>query len=250
MAPFLADRLSFLAQLYQVMAVVATLETAGETLELLREAGAAVWDDGDGQIGKNRRRALAAGMEQGETAFFHYCDFDRLLHWALHHPHELERVAAQEIPQADYTAIGRTAGAFASHPPAQQELERMTNEVVSFILGEEMDVTAGSSGVSRAAARALVTDSVEKSNATDAEWPIIVRRQPEMRVRHIRVQGLAFETATFYGEGVYSRADTANNWAHRARLARESIAAAIRLARHEAEAAQVAAQEVKDAPGD
>lgn len=250
MASFLADRLSLLTQLYQVMAVVATPETAGETVALLQEAGAAVWDDGDGRIGKNRRRALAAAMEAGDTPFFHYCDFDRLLHWAVHHPQELARVARREIPQADYTAIGRTAEAFATHPPVQQELEGMTNELFSFIYGEEMDVTAGSSGTSRAAARALVAHSVEMSNATDAEWPMIVQQQPGLRVRHIRVQGLAFETATFYGTGVYNEVDTADNWAQRARLARESMAAAMRVARRHAEvAAQVAAQGEEDVTG-
>lgn len=235
MAPFLVDRLSFLTQLYQVMAVVATPKTAGRTLALLRDAGAAVWDDGDGQIGKNRRRALAAAMEAGDTPFFHYCDFDRLLHWAHHHPQELADVAKREIPQADYTAIGRTAEAFASHPPVQQELEGMTNDVFSFIFGQEMDVTAGSAGVGRAAARALLAHSVETSNATDAEWPMIIRRQPDLRVRHIRVQGLAFETVTFYGNGVYDEAHTAENWAQRARLARQSMAATMRVARRQGE---------------
>lgn len=236
MAPFMANCLSFLTQLYQYLAVVATPQTADETLVMLQRMGAEVWDDGDGQIGKNRRRALAAGVERGRTAFFHYCDFDRLLHWALHHPQELERVAREEIPRAGYTAIGRTEAAFASHPPVQQELEGMTNEVFSFIFGEEMDVTAGSSGASRAAARALLRYSVETSNATDTEWPMIIRQHTALGVRQIRVQGLAFETATFHGDEVYGRADTADNWARRAELARKSMAAAMRIAGQKVEA--------------
>lgn len=249
MVPFMAKCLSLLTQLYQYMAVVATPQTAKETLAPLRQAGADVWDDGDGQIGKNRRWALAAGVERGGTPFYHYCDFDRLLHWAWHEPEELERVTQQQVPRAGYTAIGRTEAAFASHPPVQQELEGMTNEVFSFIVGEEMDVTAGSSGCSRAAARMLVQRSIETSNATDAEWPMIIRQHTRLGVQQIRVEGLAFETATFHGNGVYETAHTADNWAQRARLARASVAAAIRVARQEAaqQAAHESAQGAEDA---
>lgn len=235
MAPIVADCLSLLTQLYQYMAVVATPQTAAETLALLRRAGADVWDDGDDQIGKNRRRALAAGVEKERTAYFHYCDFDRLLHWALHEPQELERVATRALQRADYTAIGRTEAAFATHPPVQQELEGMTNDLFSFLVGERMDVTAGSAGASRAAARALLQHSVEMSNATDAEWPMIIRQHTQLSLQQIRVRGLAFETATFHGSGVYESAHTADNWAQRARLARESMAAAMRVAREKPE---------------
>jgi len=60
MAPFLVDTLSFLTQLYQYMAVVATPQTAGRSLATLRQTNADVWNDGDEQIGKNRRGPQAA----------------------------------------------------------------------------------------------------------------------------------------------------------------------------------------------
>ena len=144
MAPFMADCLSYLIQLYQYMAVIATRQTEEETLAPLREAGAHGWDDGDGQIGKHRRGAL-------------------LQHWA------------------------------------------------------------------------------ESSNATDTKWPMIVRHLTELSVQQMRVQGLAFETATVQGHGVYQQTHSAGNWARRARLARELVAAAMRCAR--------TSREDDDAPG-
>lgn len=229
MAPFLQKTVPFLTELYQYLVVIATPETAVATVTGLRNAGIRVDEDGDEHIGENRRRVLGRGLADTEAAYAHYCDLDRLLYWVLHHSDELVRVVTKVIGEADYTAIGRTAAAFASHPPVQQELESMTNEVFSALCGRAMDVTAGSCGISRPAGEYLLRHSLEASNATDTEWPSLVGRVARFRLGYVAVEGLAFETATFQGEGVYAQAHSADNWARRARLAHDSIAAAIRV---------------------
>lgn len=234
MAPFLRNTVPFLTQLYQYLLVVATRTTAAATVAGLRNASIRVDLDGDEHVGENRRRVLGRGLADTEAAFVHYCDLDRLLYWVMHHPDELAQVVTEVIGDADYTAIGRTTSAFASHPPVQQELEGMTNEVFSALAGRgEMDVTAGSCAISRPAGEYLLRHSREASNATDTEWPALIGRAAPFCLSYVAVEGLAFETATFYGEDVYEQADTAANWAKRARLAHDSIAAAIRV--HKAE---------------
>lgn len=228
MAPHLAAQMAVLTQLYQQLVVVATPQSAASTLASLAHPAVAVQTDGDSRIGENRRRAVRRGLEACPTPYLHYCDLDRAVHWAMHQRRELEHVVDEVIPSADYTVLGRTAKAFASHPPVQQELEGMTNEVFSYIYGAEMDVTAGSCGLSRAAAHYLAQHSREPSNATDAEWPLLARRGG-LRVAYTAVEGLSFETATFFGPRVHAAAHDADNWARRARLARDSINAALRI---------------------
>jgi len=229
MAPFLKKSVPLLTQLYQYLVVIATPETASTTVTGLRAGGIRVDLDGNQHIGENRRRVLSRGLAATEATYVHYCDLDRLLYWVLHYSDELVQVVKQVIPVVDYTAIGRTAAAFASHPPVQQELEGMTNEVFSALFGREMDVTAGSCGISRPAGHYLLRHSRETSNATDTEWPSLIGDAGDLHVGYVAVEGLAFETAFFHGEEVYEQAHTAANWARRARLAHDSIRAAIRV---------------------
>ncbi|MFW6063138.1 MAG: hypothetical protein ACOC9V_03090 [Chloroflexota bacterium] len=229
MARFLPDSLPFLVKLYQFMLVVATPATAADTTDRLREAGVRVHGDGNEHVGENRRRALSRALQREQDVVYHYCDFDRLLHWTEHHRSELQQVVTRDLWKADYVALGRTEAAFASHPAVQRELESVTNRVFSFAFGREMDVTAGSCGISRTAAKFLVQHSTEMSNATDTEWPMLIGQRAGLPVSYVATQGLEFETATFYGPDVFEEAHSADNWARRARLARHSIEAVLRL---------------------
>ena len=233
MVPYLASSLPILRELYGFLLVIATPNSDPRTISALRNGGIDVILEGTDEIGTNRRQVVALGLRKGATPFLQYCDFDRLLYWTWYYPQELAQLVSGAVPGADYLAIGRTAEAFASHPPVQQELEALTNRVFSYVFGHEMDVTAGSCGLSRAAAEHILRHSQEKSNATDTEWPMIIAclAPPELTVDYIAVQGLAFETTTFYGPGAYAAADHAANWARRTRLARDSIEAVMRISR-------------------
>lgn len=230
MAPILSACLPLLPHLYVAVEIIATPTTAPLTLALLADGGATVTTDGNEHIGLNRRQALGRGLAHRPVTHCHYCDFDRLLFWLLHQPDELRRVLGQVVPQADYLAIGRTPTAFATHPHVQQELEGLTNDLFSGLVGEEMDVTAGSCAVSVPAGHYLLQHSRELSNATDTEWPMLIKMAPAgFQLAYMAVDGLAFETAFFHGPQIYAQADQPANWAKRTRLARQSVAAALRL---------------------
>ncbi len=234
MLPFLERALPYLCRLYVKLDVVATAGTDSRTVDALRMGGVQISADGTAEIGTNRRQALARGMAQGKSEFLHYCDLDRLLHWACHYRDELSTTALEAIPGADFLVLGRTAAAFAGHPTAQRELESLTNRVFSHVFGAEMDVTAGSCGLSRRAAETILRYSQEPTNATDTEWPMIISRlaPADVTVSYLQVQGLEYETATFYGPEAFTAADTAENWVRRATLARDSIEAVLRLSRY------------------
>jgi len=231
MLPFLPRCLPLLTTLYHSLSVIVTPETAPELLAELAQAGVELLPEGTPEIGVNRRQALALGLAHKENVAFHYCDFDRLLYWVLHEPAELCRLITEAMPPAGYLALGRTPEAFASHPLVQLQLESLTNQVFSHIFGAEMDVTAGSCAFTRPVAEFLLAHSTEPTNATDTEWPMLVRfvAGAEMPVHYQAVAGLAFETATFHGADVFRRADNPQNWRRRTILARDSIAAALRL---------------------
>jgi hypothetical protein len=195
---FTRTALPQLQALYGALVFLCTKTTWAGTLALLRESGAKVHHERQqpvnlGGIGRVRRRALRLGLTT-EYDHLHLCDFDRILHWAVHYPDELRQVIG-EITNYDLLILGRTERAFATHPPYQVETERLANLVFSQVYGQERDITSGSRGLSRRAAELLLTHSREEGAGVDAEWPLIVGCFPELRSGYILCEGLEFETA-------------------------------------------------------
>jgi hypothetical protein len=216
---------------YATMSVNAT-PPSNATVGLLRAFGVEVQDRTDTHIGVARRNALELGMNHSQIEFFHDCDFDRLLHWFIYHPDEL-RGTLGAITAYDFLVLGRTANAFESHPRAQIETERITNLAFSLTFGEDMDVTAGSCGLSRRAGELILSHSQALGNDTDTEWPLIVSTLSgnKLRVGYKQNQGLEFETADYYGERVFLDSESPDNWYKRVRICRESVEAATRFSR-------------------
>jgi len=213
-------------------------------LDLLRNQGAEVEVDNQPaadihQIGGVRRKMLHAAL-QGGTTHLQLCDFDRALHWVAHYPNELDEVIA-DIPSYDMIVLGRTARAWATHPPYQAETEPLFNKVFALVSGLEWDVGAGSRGLSRRAGETLLALSEELTIGTDAEWPLLLMSQDGFRVSYRACEGLEFETADRYGPeieaaGSYEAweakmsADPAR-WAFRLRVALQIAEAATRYGR-------------------
>jgi hypothetical protein len=80
-------------------------------------------------------------------------------------------------------------------------------------LGQEADVTAGSSGFSRQSAQ-LISDN-SKDKMTDAEWPMIVYRIGKMKVGYKAVEGLEYRE---YVNGYTRQVDDSEKWFGRVRL--------------------------------
>jgi hypothetical protein len=125
-------------------------------------------------VGAARRLALKYALGLGGQ-HFHYCDFDRLLYWALHHPDELADVS-QGITEFEFTIIGRTEAAFASHPELQRRTEGEGSTQFSLAWGQGVyiDILAGSRGINKAVAGKILESSTEMGAAgIDTEWPFI-----------------------------------------------------------------------------
>lgn len=187
---------------YAALSAYCSQATRPRVLRLLESCGATVHVDekppcGIEQIGAVRRRCVRAALEAG-TFHLQLCDFDRALHWVAYHPDELATVIAA-IPDYDLLVLGRTARAWATHPPYQTETEPLFNKVFALVTGLDWDVGAGSRGLSRRAVEILLAESREDSVGTDAEWPLLLLSRPGFCVGHRPCEGLEFETADSFG---------------------------------------------------
>jgi hypothetical protein len=241
LASLAATQLPALVGRYAALTAFCSGSTHPTLLRLLRAHGASVYVDdqaaaGMEQIGEIRRRTLRAGLHAG-TSYLHLCDFDRALHWVAHYPRELETIIAG-IPGYDLWVLGRTARAWATHPPYQVETESLFNKVFCLVTGHAWDVGAGSRGLSRRAAETLLETSREQTVGIDAEWPLLLLRRDGFCVDHRPCEGLEFETADRFGPeieaaGGYKHWEAEMNadparWAFRLKVALLIAEAAVR----------------------
>jgi hypothetical protein len=129
----------------------------------------------------------------------HYADLDRLVRWGETRPDELRQTVAK-VQMVDCLMIGRTEAAFATHPHSLQGVERITNEIFGYLLGEQHDLPSGSKGFSRRAAAFLARNSSPIHGlGTDSEWAVLLHRAGFALTR-VDVDGLDWETADRYQE--------------------------------------------------
>jgi hypothetical protein len=203
-------QLPVLARHYDALVAYCSRDTHPAVLALLRRQGAAVEVDdeepvGIRRIGRVRRRTIRAGLRAG-TTHLQMCDFDRILHWVVHYPAELDDVIA-EIGNYDLLILGRTERAWATHPLYQSETESLFNHVFYLATGHRWDVGAGSRGLSRRAVELLLSISTEETVGVDAEWPVLLLKQPPdcsfaeggFCLGYRACDGLEFETADRFG---------------------------------------------------
>src|SRR5439155_8292894 len=124
-------------------------------------------------IGLSRRAVVALAL-QLSPGFVMYCDFDRALHWAEHHPPELAEIT-KHITGHDFTILGRTQRAYDSHPRVQRDTETIINHVFAVVSGKKWDVSAAARGLSRRAAQAIVAGCPDDKISTDVSWPLFIQ---------------------------------------------------------------------------
>ena len=180
-------------------------------------------------------RQLALEMALGfDAEYVHYVDCDRLLRWFELYPAEL-RATIATIQSADCVVIGRTQAALDTHPRCLKDTEAITNEVFSNLLGQPLDLAAGSKAFSRGATEFLVRYSRPSHGwCTDAEWIVLLHRAG-CSIQSLLVDGLDWETADRYlphaadaetqRRGAEAYDADPQNWVSRVRLAHESIQA-------------------------
>jgi hypothetical protein len=143
-----------------------------------------------------RYKALQQAL-QAPVTHIHYADMDRLLRWVETRPVEWRQVTAQ-IEAGDYLVMGRSASAYATHPQALVRTEAISNRLISQLVGQALDVSAGSKGFSRQAAQFLVDwTQPGKALGTDGAWTVLLQRAG-FRVNYLEVDGLDWETADRY----------------------------------------------------
>jgi hypothetical protein len=184
---------------------------------------------------QGRYKSLELALET-ECDYVHYADMDRLLRWLETRPDEWRRTV-DIVQQHDCLVIGRTEQAWATHPKALRETERIFSSVFSRWLGQELDFGAGSKGFSRAATAFLVANGLRgRALGADSEWIVLLHRAG-FAIESVLVDGLDWESADRYQDVVADAesqqqaaaaydADSAN-WAWRVAVAQEIVDAGL-----------------------
>ena len=140
-----------------------------------------------------RYLTLKTALDTGAD-HIHYVDFDRLLRWVETRPDEWWQTVRRVI-QSDCLLIGRTEQAWTTHPQALRQTEAISNAVFSHLLGQALDLSAGSKGFSRAAVATLMANTEPgRALGTDSEWIVILHRAG-FAIDTVLVDGLDWETA-------------------------------------------------------
>lgn len=189
-----ADRLQqqipFLQQIYGSLSVSLAPEADSNLIVRLSQHMTVAPNEG---LGTGRMTALRLGYESG-CDFVHYVDGDRLIRWAETKPDELRQIV-NDLQSFDCAVIGRADAAFASHPAALRETERIINAVFSDFIGQELDFGAGTKAFSRNAVRFLLANPEHAGGlGNDVVWPVLCHRAG-MRVGALWADGADWETA-------------------------------------------------------
>lgn len=232
-----------LQQVFADIAIFANAATAPHSIGYLREHSVRVTAEAT-QVGLNhlgwfRRSAVQLALH-GPCPFILYCDFDRILHWMEFHPQELSDVA-QQITAHDFTILGRTPRAFATHPRIQRDTEAIINHVFERITVRTWDTGAGARGLSRRAAETIVTGCLDDQISNDVTWPLCLQQLGGFTLGYIETEGLEFETPDRFpaevaqagGVAQWSEQldDDPQHWAARLELARIEVAAMLPFAK-------------------
>jgi SAM-dependent methyltransferase len=184
--------LPVLQEAYSGIAISLHPETEDDLLHQLKELNQVkVVSSPDWSWG--RYLALGLAFEFSGT-HIHYADFDRLMRWVETRQAEWKKIL-EVIEENDCLIIGRSADSYQTHPQALIRTEAISNLVVSHLLGQPLDVSAGSKAFSRKASEYILANC-EPGHAlgTDAEWPLILHRAG-YQINSVSVDGLDWETA-------------------------------------------------------
>ncbi len=208
-----------------------------QSLEYLTQRGTRVKAEttqtGFSYIGHFRRATVELALG-GSCDFILYCDFDRALHWAEQYPQELAEVARQ-ISAYDFTILGRTPRAFATHPRLQRDTEAIINHVFERVSGRAWDIGAGARGLSRRAAEAVVSGCRDDQISNDVTWPLCLQQRGGFSFGYIETEGLEFETPDRFPDEV-ARAGGVAQWSEQLDDDPQHWALRLELARVEVEA--------------
>jgi hypothetical protein len=198
--------LPVLRQLYNGIAISLPPDAGAETLAALQRLAlpGRIVDcldirpilTADWSWGRHQALETAAAFP---VEYIQYADFDRLLRWVETRPEEWGHAVAA-IRQADCTIFGRSPAAYATHPKALVQTEAISNRVVSHLLGQPVDVSAGSKGFRRSAVEYILNHCPPgRALGTDALWTVTLQRAG-FSLQYLEVDGLDWESADRHQE--------------------------------------------------
>lgn len=160
----------------------ATKKLAGKYFECMHS--------GKGTLGGHMISLLkcAARHEGG----FHYCDFDRLVHWQMKYPKELKRTAGRRMK--GFVFICRTKRAFGTHPETQKDTETIMNMLASEYMGMKMDIGSGTFGFDRRTCEALAGVKGDVSDVRFLAHFLVCIKKNKIPFSCITSEGMEWET--------------------------------------------------------
>jgi hypothetical protein len=182
-------------------------------------------------------RGLRAMVELGlerPIERMHFCDLDRLAHWLDRYPGELASLPCV-WEEHDLTMLVRSPRAYASHPLCQTLTEGIANAVLANRLQlRDVDAYSGSYVWSRRAAEAVLNAPGPRDLRFYTEG-VLAPFRAGCSIGSLVVEGLEWETPDQYaaeiGElgyaGWLARFESAEQWRHRAEMARVFVEAAL-----------------------
>lgn len=174
--------------IYSELFITISDETSSKLIDVIKESKFKYRIIPKRGVAEARRAVVELGLT-GNSQYFHYCDFDRLLTWVGNYIDELKDTVLH-IHKHEYQIIGRTERAIRTHPEEWIETEKITNRICSMELKQEVDITAGSCSFSREVAKYI--NRFSKEQMTDAEWAMIALRIAKLQVTTSFVEGLEY----------------------------------------------------------
>lgn len=224
----LSDHLPRLGERFETMSVAVTPETHPRVLDLLRSSRAhcvAGTSDLDA-IGRDRRAAVALALESGSAPYMLYADLDHVLRWVENDPQELDEVI-EEIATSDCTVIGRGPLSMAQTPRRLAATEGIVNQIFALLTGNHWDVLMAARGLSRLAAKAIVSDCQVDTVGNDCAWPLFCRSRG-LTLHYFEAEGLTYQTNQDYAHDLPDSLDSdPQAWAFRVRIAAQQVDAMI-----------------------
>ena len=202
---FIVSIIPFLKENLGSIIISCTKKTNDNVLKFLRDNGFIVSVPEDFDRISAYRDAIQTALEYIEFADSQrilYIDFDRLVHWIMNYPDEfLESI--EKVNSVELTHFGRTPKAFSTHPPTQENTERIVNYLSSQLLGfkDAQDLISVCFSFTVQLADLMLSKKYYTSMGFYAAFPVLLWNYAESK-QYIEVEGLEWETPDRYQETI------------------------------------------------
>jgi len=174
---------------------------------------------------ENRRYyTLQQALTFDDVSHVHYCDGDHALARMERDPDDWKAIV-DALQHTDCLVIGRSEAVFESYPRPLVGTERIINRVASHLVGQAVDLGAGSRGFSRKAVEFLMQYASPETHgiATDSEWVVLLYRGGYALTTYVSDSAI-YEVVS---EAQRQLLESAEQWAKRVNIAQMIIKAGL-----------------------